>query len=595
VPKAGLRATKIAWCAAMIGLAGCAGTPTLVQRPVITAPHRAEEEPIPASEARVVRSQDPDTTFQGGTLPSYRAGADLPSRVPPTRPLAGPATGQPALPLPSYYGRMSPAATAPPASVPAATAPLRDYSEFGGRGISGPTSVVQPRPTPAAVLPPVAAPNNAYNNGLIAPDAKPWFRGQDPATGARTPAASSAGYGGRGESGPAAVAQRGEPEDVPPGQFPGSITPEASDVAPYATAEPDRWLNIDFNGEETETGRFMFGVGVNSDAGVVGNVVIDEQNFDWQRWPRRWSDFGNGTAFRGAGQRFRLEAAPGTQVSRYLVNFQEPYLLDTPVSFGVSGFYYNRLFNEWYEDRLGGRLSLGYQFPDTDLSVSGAVRYEDVTIYNPIVPTPPTLTAALGSSDLVGFRLGLIHDTRDSPFLATDGHYAEVSFEQVVGTFVYPRLEAEFRQYFLLHERPDTSGRHTLSVKGKVGITGNDTPIYEEYYAGGFSTIRGFNFRGVSPRVNGVAVGGDFLALASIEYMFPLTADDMLRAVTFVDAGTVETDVKLDNFRVAPGVGLRVTVPALGPAPIALDFAFPVADVEGDQKRTFSFFIGFGR
>jgi outer membrane protein insertion porin family len=255
------------------------------------------------------------------------------------------------------------------------------------------------------------------------------------------------------------------------------------------------------------------------------------------------------------------------------------------------------MFTEWYEGRLGGRTSLGYQFPDTDLSVSGAIRYENVNLYQPIQPTPPEILADLGRSNLVGFRLGLIHDTRDSPFLATDGHYAEMSFEQVVGTFSYPRFEAEYRRYFLLHERPDTSGRHTLSWKAKVGITGNDTPVYEEYFAGGFSTMRGFNFRGVSPRTGGVAVGGDFLLLGSLEYMFPITADDMVRGVTFVDLGTVERNVTIDskNFRVAPGLGLRVTVPALGPAPIALDFAFPVADAAGDKHRTFSFFIGFGR
>ena len=33
-----------------------------------------------------------------------------------------------------------------------------------------------------------------------------------------------------------------------------------------------------------------------------------------------------GRAFRGAGQRFRLELVPGTQVQRYMISFQEPYL-----------------------------------------------------------------------------------------------------------------------------------------------------------------------------------------------------------------------------------------------------------------------------
>ena len=63
---------------------------------------------------------------------------------------------------------------------------------------------------------------------------------------------------------------------------------------------------------EAQTGKFMFGAGVNSNAGVIGQITLDEQNFDWQRLPSSWEDFRNGQAFRGAGQKFRLEAAPGT-------------------------------------------------------------------------------------------------------------------------------------------------------------------------------------------------------------------------------------------------------------------------------------------
>ena len=85
------------------------------------------------------------------------------------------------------------------------------------------------------------------------------------------------------------------------------------------------------------------------------------------------------------------------------------------------------------------------------------------------------------------------------------------------------------------------------------------------------------------------------MTLASAEYLFPITADDMLRGVVFCDAGTVEQTVEINNFRVSPGVGLRVTVPALGPAPIALDFAFPINELATDDLQVFSFNVGFLR
>jgi outer membrane protein insertion porin family len=200
-------------------------------------------------------------------------------------------------------------------------------------------------------------------------------------------------------------------------------------------------------------------------------------------------------------------------------------------------------------------------------------------------------------NSLYSVRGQIAHDTRDNTFLATEGHYIELAFEQAFGDFVFPRATIDMRKYFLLHERPDTSGRHVLSVSGKIGVSGEDTPLYEKFFAGGFSTMRGFQFRGASPIVNDVIVGGEFQALGTVEYLFPITADDMLRGVTFVDFGTVErtAHIDADNFRVAPGFGMRITIPAMGPAPIALDFAFPIAKADSDLTQVFSFFVGFGR
>jgi outer membrane protein insertion porin family len=281
-----------------------------------------------------------------------------------------------------------------------------------------------------------------------------------------------------------------------------------------------------------------------------------------------------------------------------LFNFQEPYLNGTPISLGLSGFFYDRRFRDYDEERLGGRVSLGYLFTP-DLSGTVALRAEQIDITKPRVPTPQDLTDVLGTTNFFSVKGTMIHDTRDSTFLPTQGHYIELGFEQAFGDFVFPRMNLDMRQHFVLHERPDTSGRHVLSLIGRFGVSGEDTPLYERFFAGGFSTLRGFEFRGASPvdLPTGVVVGGEMQALGSVEYLFPITADDMLRGVTFVDFGTVERTANFNgqNFRVAPGLGLRVSIPALGPAPIALDFAFPVASAEGDREQVFSFFVGFGR
>ena len=382
-----------------------------------------------------------------------------------------------------------------------------------------------------------------------------------------------------------------QPEMMPPGTAPNFNPDQPFQVFPGS--EP--YVVVDVDAQETQTGRLMIGAGVNSNAGLVGNIVIDEQNFDITRLPRSWDDIRNGTAFRGAGQRFRLEAAPGTQLQRYTATFQEPYLFDTRIGLSTSASYYTRYFYDWAEGRVGGRVGLGYQFAFApDLSVNAGFRGESVDIFNPRVYAPD-IQNMLGTNSVYGFSGGIIHDTRDSPFMPTQGHLATFEFEQVIGTWIYPRGILEGRQYFLLNERPDGSGRHVLSVGSVLGMTGPNTPAYDNFFAGGYNTLRGFMFRGASPRQNGAIVGGPFEWLNTIEYLFPITADDSLRGVVFTDFGTVESNVTIKQMRVSPGVGLRITLPAMGPAPIALDFAVPVAYDQQDSQQLFSFFVGFAR
>ena len=267
--------------------------------------------------------------------------------------------------------------------------------------------------------------------------------------------------------------------------------------------------------EETQTGRLMFGVGVNSDAGLVGNVTIDEQNFDWRNVPDSWEDIWEGRALRGAGERFRIELVPGTEVQRYMISYQDPYLNDLPLVFGISGFYYQRIYTEWSENRVGGSVSLGYQFTH---DLTGTIKFlgQDVTIGTPEFPVP-SLEAVLGRNPIYTFSASLQHDTRDNAFMPTEGHMINGSIGETVGSYQFPTASVEFSQFFRIFQRADRSGNQVLNLDLRAGFSGDDTPIFERFYAGGFSSIRGFAFRGVTPRdpIYGMGVGGDFQFLGT--------------------------------------------------------------------------------
>ncbi|MGV3608862.1 MAG: BamA/TamA family outer membrane protein [Planctomycetaceae bacterium] len=469
-----------------------------------------------------------------------------------------PATQPTAVPYgaaPNYYTQPQPGYTQPNYSQPNYSQPAGNYAAPG-------TGYTQPTAQPNYGAP-------SANYGVTAqPQQQTAFQGP----GALPPAPPSDAYGGL------------------PGD-PLIPTPSLEEMTPQqALGNP---ADLDVFVEETRTGRLMFGVTVNSNNGLTGQVTIDERNFDITRLPRGFNDPG---AFRGRGQGFRVEAQPGSQLQRYLVSFSEPYLFNTNITLNTSAHYFDRAYTDYFESRYGGRVSFGYRLtPDLSASLGG--RIENVGISNPRILGVDVLDRSLGRHDVYGIEANLVHDTRDSPFFPTEGHRIGLQFEQVMGDFQYSRGEASWQQYFLLKERADGSGRHTLAFTNRLAITGTDTPIYDRYFAGGFSTLRGFYFRGASPSDNTVRIGGDLSFLGSVEYFFPLMADDMMKGTIFCDYGTVEDKITMSaqNFRVAPGFGLRISVPALGPAPLALDFAFPVAYADTDQRQVFSFFFGATR
>ena len=359
--------------------------------------------------------------------------------------------------------------------------------------------------------------------------------------------------------------------------------------------EPPGFVDIDIAATEERTGRFMVGAAVNSSSGLVGQVTLQEDNFDLFRFPRSFQELRDGTAFRGRGQRLRIEAVPGAEVSRYLISLTDPFFLDTQYSAGVSGFYYSRFYDEFSEQRLGGRLTVGRQLSPY-WSVVGSSRLESVKIFSPTVPTPPKLQEALGDNALFTVGASLKYDSRDRAILPSEGTFAEFGYTQGLGDFTYPRFDAEAARYWTLLERPDGTGQHVLSVNGSLGVAGDDMPIFENYYLGGYQTLRGFDFRGVSPLQNGVRVGGRFSTFGSVQYRFPILVNDALQGVVFSDFGTVNDSVTLDDFRASVGAGVRVSLPqAFGPAPLAFDFAIPVAGPDFDDEQAFSFNIGVTR
>lgn len=345
---------------------------------------------------------------------------------------------------------------------------------------------------------------------------------------------------------------------------------------------------------EGRTGMLQASIGVNSNYGLVGNVSYTERNFDILKWPTAfWRPDGWADAFRGAGQIFRVEASPGTTLQRYSVSWDVPYIFDSKYNFGVTGLYGDRYYDDWYETRMGGDLRLGRQWTNRFSTTLTGGLY-NVKIYRPTTYAIPDLNEVLGNNALYSAGLTASYDTRNHPYMPSNGYVVSGGAEQIFGTYTYTRVSYDARTYFTLHKRADGSGKKVLGLRSAAGWTGDKTPIYDRYYGGGYANLRGFEYREVTPRYPGTSfgIGGNFEFYNSAELLVPVSGGDEFQLAFFVDTGTVAKDINnWGKYRVAPGFGLRIAIPMLGPAPLALDFAFPVCKSSEDETEVFSFSI----
>jgi outer membrane protein insertion porin family len=351
--------------------------------------------------------------------------------------------------------------------------------------------------------------------------------------------------------------------------------------------------------EETNTASVSFGALFSTDSGVLGQVQITQKNFDALDPPDSLDEFLAGRAWRGGGQTFSILLQPGNEVQNYSVSLVEPRAFDTDYSFSVEGFLRTRFYEDYDEQRLGGSFGLGRRLGER-WNLSGTLRFENVDITEIDENATVDLFEVEGENQISSVGLRLTRTTYDEPSFPTQGSRIELSVERfgaLGGDYDFTRLSAEHNIFLPLAE--DFLGRRTvISFETRVAYIPeeDEAPIFERYYLGGRS-LRGFQFRSVAPlgfRRDGTLsddhVGGRFLFKFSPELRYPLVGD-AIYGVVFVDSGIVTNEISLDPYRVAVGTGIRLKIPMFGPAPLAFDFAWPVMEADGDERRFFSFSV----
>ena len=362
-------------------------------------------------------------------------------------------------------------------------------------------------------------------------------------------------------------------------------------ITPYGneTSVRDALVNV----QEGPTAEFVVGVGYSTNDGILGRISFAQRNFDYANWPTSWNDFVRGQGFKGAGQTLRITLEPGVELMRARVDWREPFLFDRPVSLDLGAYFFTRERETYDESRIGFQPALGKMFKNKWYAEL-AGRVEDVRIDDLDHDAPSDVRDVAGDNFLAGLKGTLVRDKTDSRWLPSQGDRLSVSYEQVSGDFTFGKAEGTYSIYCTPY-MDALDRKHILAGRLSAdSIVMNDAPTFERYYAGGIGSIRGFRFRGISPRQAGSdqPVGGDLSLFAGTEYSYPIYAE-VLRGVFFLDSGTVERHYEITSWRTSVGFGLRLQLPFFGPVPMALDFGFPITKNSEDDTQLVSFSFGW--
>ena len=189
-------------------------------------------------------------------------------------------------------------------------------------------------------------------------------------------------------------------------------------------------------------------------------------------------------------------------------------------------------------------------------------------------------------------ELALSRDSRDNIFEPTRGsrNSVEFAFAGLGGDTQFYRVVAESAWFV-----PLPVFNLVWAVRGLVGFIegygGQEVPIFERFFLGGATTLRGQGTREVAPRdAAGELIGGTSELLFSTELLIPIV--QRFRLVLFFDAGNAYgfgTDFDPTNLRLGAGVGVRFFSP-LGP--LRLDLGYNIDREPGEKEYQVHFTVG---
>jgi outer membrane protein insertion porin family len=406
---------------------------------------------------------------------------------------------------------------------------------------------------------------------------------------------------------------------------------ETVDVQTVRVPGSEDQVDLVYNVKEANSGSVNFGIGYGTESGVSFQVGLQQDNF------------------LGTGNRVGISAMTNDYQKNVTLEYRDPYWNLDGVSLGGKVFYNQFEASEagivdYTNESYGTNLTWGFPFDELNRFEFG-VGYTHNKLGNlsPYLQVERFLIAQASNVDSDGslvtndfdINLSWTRNNLNKGYFPTAGNYQRAFYKMTVpgSDAQFFKLQYDVRQYFPLTKKHEFA----LLLRGRLGYgngygqtDGNDNlyPFYENFYAGGFTSLRGFGSNSAGPKAvyrdysssnNGSdiasdeSVGGNAIALGSIELIVPTPfasdeARSQIRTSIFFDMASV-WDTEFDyrdggadygneyyydysdptNYRSSYGVALQWMSPM---GPLVFSLAKPIKIYEGDDEEFFTFTIG---
>lgn len=397
------------------------------------------------------------------------------------------------------------------------------------------------------------------------------------------------------------------------------------EVKPVANT-PDQ-VDINYVVQEQPSGSSTIAAGYSQSGGLTFQLDLSQSNF------------------MGTGNRVNAAFARSETRDTYSLGITDPFFTENGVSQSLSAYYRktkydNKNISNYVLDSYGATLSYGYPINENQ-RINAGLNFDNTKVQGgagmaissikQLIEDGGTATPFDGGisfeNDYTSYNatLGWSYSSLDKPVFPTKGMSHNVDLILGFGDRTYQKATYTGNIYVPFWKDSIIRGYTRLGY-------GNNLPFYENFYAGGYGSVRGYESSSLGPRSpsyssisaggsSGENVGGNALVTFGAELILPMPFKgdwvDQVRPVIFFEGGQVfdttnadeefvtlaqlsqnpnadattgyRTLIQDNEFRYSAGIGATWYTPI---GPLSISYSKPINSKESDSTEQVQFQIG---